>query len=159
MAQERRPVPFRTRKLRPGTAMVLHPTGCGRVARRRTTRQGPQTRPKPRGPPHTQTQQQPLQQKNPCPRFGVAMHISLRNAVPLEQDHVRSRPRRSMPPTRPCIMPNAYRAERSGVYRRAEYCGTWHLTHRDPAHEHTYVPLNQQIKPHSRKKGYKPRWR
>ena len=36
---------------------------------------------------------------------------------------------------------------------------TWHLTHRDPAHEHTYVPLNQQIKPHSRKKGYKPRWR
>ena len=35
MAQERRPVPFRTRKLRPGTAMVLHPTGCGRVARRR----------------------------------------------------------------------------------------------------------------------------
>ena len=38
MAQERRPVPFRTRKLRPGTAMVLHPTGCGRVARRRITR-------------------------------------------------------------------------------------------------------------------------
>ncbi len=36
MAQVRRPVPFRTRKLRPGTAMVLHPTGCGRVARRRT---------------------------------------------------------------------------------------------------------------------------
>lgn len=30
--------PFRTRKLRPGTAMVLHPTGRGRVARRRTTR-------------------------------------------------------------------------------------------------------------------------
>ena len=40
MAQERRPVPFRTRKLRPGTAMVLHPTGCGRVARRRITRTG-----------------------------------------------------------------------------------------------------------------------
>ena len=35
MAQVRRPVPFRTRKLRPGTAMVLHSTGCGRVARRR----------------------------------------------------------------------------------------------------------------------------
>ena len=30
--------PFRTRKLRPGTAMVLHPTGRGRVARRRTIR-------------------------------------------------------------------------------------------------------------------------
>ena len=37
MAQGRRPDPFRTRKLRPGTAMVLHPTGCGRVAHRRTT--------------------------------------------------------------------------------------------------------------------------
>ena len=35
MAQVRRPVPFRTRKLRPGTVMVLHPEGCGRVARRR----------------------------------------------------------------------------------------------------------------------------
>ena len=41
MAQVRRPVPFRTRKLRPGTAMVLHPRGCGRVARRRIHRQGP----------------------------------------------------------------------------------------------------------------------
>ena len=51
MAQERRPVPFRTRKLRPGTAMVLHPTGCGRVARRRTTRQGPPDEANnPRGP-------------------------------------------------------------------------------------------------------------
>ncbi len=35
MAQVRRPVPFRTRKLRPGAAMVLHSRGCGRVARRR----------------------------------------------------------------------------------------------------------------------------
>ena len=35
MARVRRPVPFRTRKLRPCTAMVLHPRGCGRVARRR----------------------------------------------------------------------------------------------------------------------------
>ena len=58
MAQVRRPVPFRTRKLRPGTAMVLHPTGCGRVARRRTTRQGPPDEANnPRGPTHTQTQQ------------------------------------------------------------------------------------------------------
>ena len=58
MAQERRPVPFRTRKLRPGTAMVLHPTGCGRVARRRTTRQGPPDEDNnPRGLTHTQTQQ------------------------------------------------------------------------------------------------------
>ena len=40
MAQVRRPVPFRTRKLRPGTAMVLHSRGCGRVARRRIQRRG-----------------------------------------------------------------------------------------------------------------------
>ena len=39
MAQGRHPAPFRTRKLRPGTAMVLHPEECGRVARRRYTRQ------------------------------------------------------------------------------------------------------------------------
>ena len=42
------------------------------------------------------------------------------------------------------------------VYR-CEFCGTWHLTHHDPQSSYTYVPFNQQIKPHSRKKGYKPR--
>ena len=49
MAQGRRPDPFRTRKLRPGTAMVLHPTGCGRVARRRTTRTGSPSEHTPQG--------------------------------------------------------------------------------------------------------------
>ena len=44
MAQVRRPVPFRTRKLRPGTAMVLHSRGCGRVARRRVQLSGPSGR-------------------------------------------------------------------------------------------------------------------
>ena len=44
MAQVRRPVPFRTRKLRPGTAMVLHSRGCGRVARRRIQLSGPSGR-------------------------------------------------------------------------------------------------------------------
>ena len=33
MAQVRRPVPFRTRKLRPDTVRVLHSIGCGRLAR------------------------------------------------------------------------------------------------------------------------------
>ena len=42
------------------------------------------------------------------------------------------------------------------VYR-CEYCGCWHLTHRDPQSSYRHVPLNQQLKPHSRKKGYKPR--
>ena len=49
MAQVRRPVPFRTRKLRPGTAMVLHSTGCGRVARRRITRTGSPSEHTPQG--------------------------------------------------------------------------------------------------------------
>ena len=44
------------------------------------------------------------------------------------------------------------------VYR-CDFCGTWHLTHRDPQSSYMHVPLNQQLKPHSRKKGYKPRRR
>lgn len=63
MAQGRRPDPFRTRKLRPGTAMVLHPTGCGRVARRRTTRHTAPTGTTPAGAvpvyPDTNTHTQP----------------------------------------------------------------------------------------------------
>ena len=51
MAQVRRPVPFRTRKLRPGTAMVLHSRGCGRVARRRIQRWGFPSSVTLRGPP------------------------------------------------------------------------------------------------------------
>ena len=37
IARGKRPVPFRTRKLRPAAPMVLHPGGCGRVGHRRTT--------------------------------------------------------------------------------------------------------------------------
>ncbi|KAA8825069.1 hypothetical protein EMO92_07370 [Bifidobacterium reuteri] len=44
------------------------------------------------------------------------------------------------------------------VYR-CEFCGCWHLTHRDPQSSYRYIPLNQDLKPHSRKKGYKPRRR
>ena len=57
MAWGRRPVPFRTRKLRPSTAMVLHSEGCGRVAHRRsTTHKGPRTAHAATGPlPHTPT--------------------------------------------------------------------------------------------------------
>ena len=57
MAWGRRPVPFRTRKLRPSTAMVLHSEGCGRVAHRRsTTHKGPRTAHAATGPlSHTPT--------------------------------------------------------------------------------------------------------
>ena len=91
MAQERRPVPFRTRKLRPGTAMVLHPTGCGRVARRRTTRQGPPDKATtPGGPPIPKhNNQQPLQQKNSCPRLWCCYALFHSETLfHLEQDHV-----------------------------------------------------------------------
>ena len=37
IAWGKRPVPFRTRKLRPTAPMVLHPGGCGRVGHRRNT--------------------------------------------------------------------------------------------------------------------------
>ena len=37
IAWGKRPVPFRTRKLRPTAPMVLHPGGCGTVGHRRTT--------------------------------------------------------------------------------------------------------------------------
>ncbi len=37
IAWGKRPVPSRTRKLRPTAPMVLHPPGCGRVGHRRTT--------------------------------------------------------------------------------------------------------------------------
>ena len=44
IAWGKRPVPSRTRKLRPTAPMVLHPGGCGRVGHRRNTIHG-------RGPP------------------------------------------------------------------------------------------------------------
>ena len=69
MAQGRRPDPFRTRKLRPGTAMVLHPEGCGRVARRRTqTSQGGDTTACPLPFPHTRTQPQTRPSHTATPR-------------------------------------------------------------------------------------------
>src|SRR3954467_2500423 len=39
IAEGKRPVSFRTRKLSPPAPMVLHSGGCGRVGRRRTQRE------------------------------------------------------------------------------------------------------------------------
>ncbi|SHE83321.1 hypothetical protein SAMN02745589_1895 [Bifidobacterium merycicum DSM 6492] len=44
------------------------------------------------------------------------------------------------------------------VYR-CEFCGTWHLTHHDPQSSYRSMPSDRQMKPRSRKKGYKPRRR
>ncbi|RSX53406.1 hypothetical protein D2E26_1448 [Bifidobacterium dolichotidis] len=43
------------------------------------------------------------------------------------------------------------------VYR-CEFCSTWHLTHHDP-NARMYSESSRTRKPHSRKKGYKPRRR
>ena len=225
MAQERRPVPFRTRKLRPGTAMVLHPTGCGRVARRRTTRTGsPDTPQRYRGFPHIRTLARGGCISRPWPRPEPARapgppRIPMRptpGTIP-GQPRRRGRTARRVrdrgsptpgPPVRRadssppegsqklawlwgrstlasamhyftpkrCATSNkimyhdkaqAQRAaDQSLIERgaelwvyRCEYCGCWHLTHRDPQSSYRHVPLNQQLKPHSRKKGYKPRRR
>src|SRR5690242_17911865 len=40
IAEGKRPVPFRTRKLSPPAPMVLHSGGCGRVGHRRTSSTG-----------------------------------------------------------------------------------------------------------------------
>ena len=55
IAWGKRPVPSRTRKLRPTAPMVLHPGGCGRVGHRRNIING-------RGPPTT--------------RLGVLPHLN-----------------------------------------------------------------------------------
>ncbi|MCH4852190.1 hypothetical protein [Bifidobacterium pseudolongum] len=44
------------------------------------------------------------------------------------------------------------------VYR-CEFCGTWHLTHRDPQLNYMRTQRALQRKPHSRKRGFKPRHR
>lgn len=42
---------------------------------------------------------------------------------------------------------------------RCEACKLWHLTSHDPDNTYRYVSMSRQIRPHSRKKGYKPRHR
>ena len=51
IAWGKRPVPSRTRKLRPTAPMVLHPGGCGRVGHRRNTINGRGPQPPGWGPP------------------------------------------------------------------------------------------------------------
>ena len=97
MAQGRRPDPFRTRKLRPGTAMVLHPEGCGRVARRRTqTSQGGDTTACPLPFSHTRTQPQATthtrtREANPIPGHTRPRHAGQQNRTyDTQQDCTRS---------------------------------------------------------------------
>ena len=224
MAQERRPVPFRTRKLRPGTAMVLHPTGCGRVARRRTTRTGspdtlkvpglpayqdtcawgcisrPWARPEPArapGPPRipmrptpgtipgqprrrgrtarrvrdrgSPTPGPPVRRADSSPPEGSQKLAWLWGRSTLASAMHYFTPKRCATSNKIMYHDKAQAqraADQSLIERgaelwvyRCEFCGCWHLTHRDPQSSYRHVPLNQQLKPHSRKKGYKPRRR
>ena len=94
MAQGRRPDPFRTRKLRPGTAMVLHPEGCGRVARRRTqTSQGGDTTACPLPFSHTRTQPQTRPSHAATPR-----HTPSVNRQEPNHTHDRPTPQTNWPP-------------------------------------------------------------
>ncbi len=44
------------------------------------------------------------------------------------------------------------------VYR-CDFCGMWHLTHRNPQLNVARMSQKGSRKPYSRKKGYKPRYR
>ncbi|MBI0126106.1 hypothetical protein H3U87_02975 [Bifidobacterium sp. W8101] len=57
-------------------------------------------------------------------------------------------------------------ADRSMVERdvllwvyRCDYCGSWHLTSHEPGSYQRMRAVSRASKPHSRKRGYKPRRR
>jgi hypothetical protein len=62
IARGKRPVPFRTRKLRPAAPMVLHPGGCGRVGHRRNT----------------------IQVEDPNHQVGVLPHLNIKYTRPTQ---------------------------------------------------------------------------
>jgi hypothetical protein len=74
IAWGKRPVPYRTRKLRPTAPMVLHSGGCGRVGHRRT-----QLSRNPRTPPCSGV---PLLNPNPTRRTAPGPGVSLLNTPP-----------------------------------------------------------------------------
>ena len=190
MAQVRRPVPFRTRKLRPGRG---DGTALERVWESSTPPHSTSGFPSSvtlREPfflfPHTGVFLRPLEvfgRRKDCRRDDSSSHWESRDAggsqefqgsfLPLSDGGIDWGTMHYFVPKR-CVESNKimYRdkatarqaADQSWRERgtelwvyRCEFCGTWHLTHRDPQSSYTYVPFNQQIKPHSRKKGYKPR--
>ena len=192
MAQVRRPVPFRTRKLRPGRG---DGTALERVWESSTpphSTYGPSGRAPsgfPEGPflfPHTRVFLHSVEgngRREARGREDRSSHWEFRDAggsqefqggfLLLSDGGIDWGTMHYFVPKR-CVESNKimYRdkatarqaADQSWRERgtelwvyRCEFCGTWHLTHRDPQSSYTYVPFNQQIKPHSRKKGYKPR--
>ena len=155
--------------------MVLHSRGCGRVARRRFKRIGPPGRAfgSPEAPFYTLFSGFPSGSRSGNTRF-LSLNTSRAQAF------YRNRfidwatmhyfvPKRCTESNKIMYHDKATaqqaadqswreRGTELWVYR-CDFCGTWHLTHRDPQSSYMHVPLNQQLKPHSRKKGYKPRRR
>ena len=90
IAWGKRPVPSRTRKLRPTAPMVLHPGGCGRVGHRRNTING-------RGPP-TQVGGPPAFNRHAAAGHLAARHRQDRRPEPWATPRAGTTTRQDAPP-------------------------------------------------------------
>ena len=136
--------------------MVLHSRGCGRVARRRFTRWGFPSSILLREP-HFLSLNTSMAQA--FYRNGFIDWATMHYFVPkrcTESNKIMYHDKA----TAQQAADQSWRERGTELWvYRCDFCGTWHLTHRDPQSSYMHVPLNQQLKPHSRKKGYKPRRR
>ena len=137
--------------------MVLHSRGCGRVARRRFKRIGPPGRAFGSREPHFLSLNTSRAQA--FYRNGFIDWATMHYFVPkrcTESNKIMYHDKA----TAQQAADQSWRERGTELWvYRCDFCGTWHLTHRDPQSSYMHVPLNQQLKPHSRKKGYKPRRR
>ena len=136
--------------------MVLHSRGCGRVARRRFTRWGFPSSILLREPHFLSLNTSRAQAFY---RNGFIDWATMHYFVPkrcTESNKIMYHDKA----TAQQAADQSWRERGTELWvYRCDFCGTWHLTHRDPQSSYMHVPLNQQLKPHSRKKGYKPRRR
>ena len=136
--------------------MVLHSRGCGRVARRRFKRWGFPSRILLREPLFLSLNTSRAQAFY---RNGFIDWATMHYFVPkrcTESNKIMYHDKA----TAQQAADQSWRERGTELWvYRCDFCGTWHLTHRDPQSSYMHVPLNQQLKPHSRKKGYKPRRR
>ena len=137
--------------------MVLHSRGCGRVARRRFKRWGLPVEPLAPGNPIFLSLNTSRAQA--FYRNGFIDWATMHYFVPkrcTESNKIMYHDKA----TAQQAADQSWRERGTELWvYRCDFCGTWHLTHRDPQSSYMHVPLNQQLKPHSRKKGYKPRRR
>ena len=136
--------------------MVLHSRGCGRVARRRFTRWGFPSSLRSGNPIFLSLNTSRAQAFY---RNGFIDWATMHYFVPkrcTESNKIMYHDKA----TAQQAPDQSWRERRTELWvYRCDFCGTWHLTHRDPQSSYMHVPLNQQLKPDSRKKGYKGRRR